>query len=75
MRALAIVGLFVVAAAVCFLLIGGFDTGKSSAGDNSAPPAGAATSEARDMDAQGSSTKRGASVEYMVPCPNCKKRR
>jgi hypothetical protein len=75
MRVLAIVGFFVVAVAVCFFLIGGFDTGKSSAGDNPAPPAGATTSDARDIDASDAPTKRGAAVEYMVPCPNCKKRR
>jgi hypothetical protein len=72
MRVLAMVGCFFVAVAVCFLLIGGFDMDKSSAGDSQTPTA---KPEARDLDAPASNTKRGAAVEYMVPCPNCKKRK
>jgi hypothetical protein len=75
MRVLAIIACFLVAVAVSFVLIGGFDTGKSAAGDNEAPTSGAATPETRDSNAPASSTKRGASVEYMVPCPQCKKRK
>jgi hypothetical protein len=73
-RALLIVGSFLVAAAIAFLIIVGVDMSKSSASDNQAPAAGAPTPEARDLDSPAAG-KRGVSVEYMVPCKNWPKRR
>jgi hypothetical protein len=74
MRALVIVGSFLVAAAIAYLIIVGIDTSKSSASDTQAPAAGAPSPEARDLDSPNAG-KRGAAVEYIVPCKNCPKRR